>query len=424
MKRHRLLLTCLAAAVAVTLSGCDKIPLFKKDQEPETPVETAQEAPEAQAAAAVATAEAAPPAPTPEPTPEKEEINRNAGVIVLCYHRFTEKNPDNLSMTPEMFESQMQALKDAGISVIGMQDFIAWRRGEKNIPEKSCIITIDDGYVSAYTLAWPILKKFEYPFTMFVYMDYIGIGGQSITWDQLADMRDQGVDIQSHTWSHQNLKGKGGQINKKNRADLAKMGYEAWLQREIGDTKKTLEERLGIRVNAIAYPYGLHSEESRAMTLKTGHEVGFTVYGQRNGFDFPAAEQIGRYAIGSKQPEIFEAALRAINSESAGGSAGPSISHVASGSVTTTPADGATVSEAKPTLTADLSSFGEIEAGSVDMRISGFGLVPANYDAATKTVSYTFTQPLRDKSYTVIVGARVDGRKKEARWGFNYAPAQ
>ena len=96
----------------------------------------------------------------------------------------------------------MQEIKNNGFTVIGMQDFLAWRRGEKSIPNKCCIITIDDGWVSAYNNAWPILKKYNYPFTLFIYINYVGTGGKSMSWDQLAEMRDAGVDIESHTYSH------------------------------------------------------------------------------------------------------------------------------------------------------------------------------------------------------------------------------
>ena len=54
-----------------------------------------------------------------------------------------------------------------------MEDFLAWRRGEKGIPQKSALISIDDGYLSGYNVAWPILKKFGYPFTMFIYTDAV-----------------------------------------------------------------------------------------------------------------------------------------------------------------------------------------------------------------------------------------------------------
>ena len=89
--------------------------------------------------------------PTPEPTPEP--INLNAQVVVLCYHRFEEKGGREMVITPEEFEAQLQTLKDEGIEVISMSDFLAWRRGEKNIPAKSAVITLDDGWVTGYNVA-------------------------------------------------------------------------------------------------------------------------------------------------------------------------------------------------------------------------------------------------------------------------------
>ena len=75
-------------------------------------------------------------------------------------------------------------------------------------------------------------------------------------------------------------------------------------------------------------------------------------------------------------------------------------------------------------IKAVLGSLGAIDAGSVEMRISGIGLVPAKYDEATKTVSFQPTSiPLRDKEYTVFVSAKVGGKKTEARWSFKFDPA-
>jgi len=90
----------------------------------------------------------------------------------------------------------------------------------------------------------------------------------------------------------------------------------------------------------------------------------------------------------------------------------------------TVPAEGATVSDPKPLIKAVLTGMGAIDAGSVEMRISGFGSVPVKYDDATKTVSFQpTTQPLRDKDYTVIVAAKVGGKKSEVRWNFKFDPA-
>jgi hypothetical protein len=69
-------------------------------------------------------------------------------------------------------------------------------------------------------------------------------------------------------------------------------------------------------------------------------------------------------------------------------------------------------------LKANVTPFGAIDPGSIQMRVSGLGLVPANYDAKTQTVSYQVTQKLRDKSCTVILGAKAGGKKVETHWSF------
>jgi peptidoglycan/xylan/chitin deacetylase (PgdA/CDA1 family) len=91
-----------------------------------------------------------------------------------------------------------------------MQDFLAWRRSDKNIPARSAIVTFDDGWKSQYDVAWPIMKKYGYPMTLFIYTEGVRGGslggGEAITWEQLAEMRDAGVDIQAHSATHQDLR--------------------------------------------------------------------------------------------------------------------------------------------------------------------------------------------------------------------------
>ena len=345
----------------------------------------------------------------PAPAATAEPVNLNSEVIVLCYHRFEDKPKDSLAIKPADFEAQMQALKDNGVTVIPMADFLAWRRGEKSIPEKSAVVSIDDGYISGYSVAWPVLKKFGYPFTMFIYTDYVKggpkSGGQSITWEQLGEMRDAGVDIQSHTVSHSSLNAKKGKTDEQ---------YHAWLKDEIAGSKELLEQKLGIQVKAIAYPYGLHNDAVRDAVKEAGYEAAFTVYGQRIG---PSADPtiIGRYAIESTKPKVFEEAA-AFKGSVEGGGVG---AMPASVTMVTQPMDGETVSDSSPEIKANLATLGNVEPKSVTMRISGVGLVPASYDPQTKLVSYKVTQKLYEGQVTVIVSATVNGRKTEARWSFN-----
>ena len=413
--KFRFTLTCLALTAAVAaFTDCDRIQKLLH-RAPKQPVVVSTPTP-----AATAT----PTLSTPTPTP-KITANRDASVIILCYHRF-EDIKSAMSTKPEDFEKEMQALKDSGFTVISMQDFLAWRRDEKQIPTKSALITIDDGYVSAYDAAWPILKKFDYPFTMFVYIGYVNSGGKSISWDQLAEMRDAGVEIGCHSYTHQNLKGRGPRAV----ADIQRLGgYDQWLQREIAESKKVIEDRLGIKVSAFAYPEGVYNEKAREVVKAAGYEVAFVTYGQRNTFSSPVFDLIGRYAIEAGKPKTFETALAMI-----GGGMGPGMTMAAAAPAAVTqpafspletvPAEGATVSDPKPLIKAVLTSMGALEADSVQMRISGFGLVPAKYDAGTQTISFQpTTQPLRDKEYTVIISGKANGKRTEARWAFKFDPA-
>ena len=79
------------------------------------------------------------------------------------------------------------------------------------------------------------------------------------------------------------------------------------------------------------------------------------------------------------------------------------------------------ITEPKPTIKANLASMGDVDPKSVEMRISGFGLVPAVYDPKTKLVTYAFTQKLVPKMYIVIL--TVNGKKVETRWDFTVDPA-
>ena len=373
--------------------------------------------PLAEAPAAAAEPVAPPPAEA-LPPPKVRQPDTKGSVIALCYHRFEEKPKDAMAVTPAAFEAQMQALKESGFTVIPMQDFLAWRRGEKSIPQKSCLISIDDGYRSGYEVAWPILKKYEYPFTMFIYTAFVKggalAGGASLSWAELAEMRDAGVDIQSHTTNHQSLRVKKGKFQNQFAT------YEEWLQNEIAGSKHQLESRLGISVKVLAYPYGIHSEQVRALALASGYEAAFTTYGQRLTYHSPA-DQLGRYAIEHNKPKIFTDALAMIGG--GGGmveSAAASVpGQIAAAGMVTVPMEGEVVHELKPELKANLAALGEVEPGTVEIRVSGVGAVPVKYDPATKLAVGTLLQPLKDRQITVILSALLRGKKVEVRWNFS-----
>ena len=367
-----------------------------------------------------------PAAPVAAASPKKTKpvVDQTAQVIIFCYHRLVDKvRYPGTEITPAAFEAQMKELKDRGITVIPMQDLLAWKRGEKNIPPRCAVVTFDDGWKSQYEVAWPIMKKFEYPFTMFIYTEGVRGGslggGEAITWEQLADMRDNGVDIEAHTATHQDLR-EGHTImvanpgGKRSRTKLTGPQYEQWVRNEVVGCKELLEQRLGIKVNCFAVPFGNYNEHVKELARNAGYEAMFTVYGQPITFT-SALDSLGRYAIEANKPKVFEDAVKMIGASSAGG---PAVAEVGAKDLATQPADGETVRTALPLIKANLSAIGQIEPGSVQMRVSGIGIVPASYDPKTGIVSYQVTQKLREKSCSVFVTAKSAGKKVEAHWTF------
>ena len=363
---------------------------------------------------------------TPVPKISKPVVDQTAQTIIFCYHGLVDKvRYPGTQITPAAFEVQMKELKDRGITVIGMQDLLAWKRGEKNIPPRCAVITFDDGMKSQYEVAWPIMKKLGYTFTMFIYTEGVrgGLfgGGEAITWEQLADMRDNGIDIQAHSATHQDLR-EGHPVTvrqpdgKKERKKLSGPEYEQFLQNELVGCKQLLEQRLGIKVNCFAVPYGFYNEHVKEIARNAGYDAMFTVYGQPITYTSPM-NALGRWAIEANKPKVFEDAVKMI-AASSGGPGAPAVAEVGAANLSTEPADGTTVRSALPLIKANLSGIGQIDPASVQLRISGLGLVPASFDPKTGVVSYQVTQKLREKSCTVILSAKSGDKKVETHWTF------
>jgi hypothetical protein len=216
-------------------------------------------------------------------------------------------------------------------------------------------------------------------------------------------LRDAGVDIEAHTVSHHDL-----------RHAPRGQDYATWLHNEVYTCKQILEDKLAIKVLGFAFPYGFHNEVVRKTATDAGYQLQFTVYGQHMGQNV-LRDQVGRYAVDSIKPDVFKAALD-FGAES--GSPGAEETQLASASMLTEPMDNSHINNPKPTIKANIATMGDIDPGSLEMRISGFGVVPANYDAKTKLVSYEVTQKMAPKTYTVILSAKVKGKRVETKWIF------
>ena len=356
---------------------------------------------------------AAEPSAEPASAARLASVDRAAQVVALCYHRVEGVAGGALSITPELFEQHMQRLKDHGIQVISMQDFLAWRRNEKTIPPKCALISLDDGYLSAFEVARPILKKFNYPWTYFIYTKFIGSGGKSVSWEQLAMLRDEGVEIGCHTISHQSLRETRGK---------SPDAYDAWLREEIIGSKQLIEKRLGIRCAVFAYPEGRYNAKVLDMVKVGGFEAAFTVYGQRITHG-AHADRIGRYAWYAKRPQDLEQALNFSGPLSSSEEEPAAAREIAAAMLLTQPPNGDSIAETEPLLKANLSALGAFDDKTLTMRLSGVGLVQFKFDAVNRIIEARPKQPLKPGEYTVVVSAKAGDKKVETQWGFRVVPA-
>src|ERR1700731_5264746 len=141
----------------------------------------------------------------------------------------------------------------------------------------------------------------------------------------LADMRDNGIDIEAHSATHQDLR-EGHTImvmepgNKRTKKKLTGPEYETWIQNEVVGCKQLLEQRLGIKINCFAVPFGNYNERVKEIARNAGYEAMFTVYGQPLTFNSPM-DALGRYAIEANKPKVFDDAIKTIATSSGGATA-------------------------------------------------------------------------------------------------------
>lgn len=211
-------------------------------------------------------------------------------VPVLLYQRFTKNNPGKMTVGEAAFEEQMKYIKSNGYNVITLDQLLNFLDFKEEIPKKSVVITFDDGWRSIYDIAFPILKNYGFPATLFVYTDFIG-GRKAMSWKQIKELSENGFDIQCKTKTHRDL------AKLKNNESFK--DYFESIKLEISYPKKLIKQRLGIDCSCLAYPYGKTNNLVITILKKHGYRAAFTVKRGGNPF-FVDMYKIRRSLIYSK----------------------------------------------------------------------------------------------------------------------------
>ena len=197
-------------------------------------------------------------------------------IPILCYHRFGNHCESPLCVPDEIFDRQMKYLKDNGYRVIGPKDLLAFLQYRQQLPKKAVMITIDDGYESVYAVAYPILKKYGFSATLFIYTNYVGVSKKALSWKQLRELKANGFTIGSHTIMHSDLSKQG-----ENESEEA---YLHRLRHEIFDSKKILDRQLDQDTFIFAYPFGRANQTAMQLCQDAGYQIAVTVKRGGNAF--------------------------------------------------------------------------------------------------------------------------------------------
>jgi peptidoglycan/xylan/chitin deacetylase (PgdA/CDA1 family) len=192
-------------------------------------------------------------------------------IPILLYHRFGPSVADSMTVTTTVFESHLRYLRDNGYTVIPLRQLVDYYSG-KGLPIalRSVVITADDGHKTVYTDMFPLVKKYHIPVTLFLYPSAISNATYAMTWDQLRDIKKTGLfSFQSHSYWHPNFK--------KDKKRLKAVEYDNFVEMQFKKSKEKLEKELNVKVDMLAWPFGIYDDDLIAKAIKAGYMAAFTI---------------------------------------------------------------------------------------------------------------------------------------------------
>lgn len=210
-------------------------------------------------------------------------------VYMLMYHRVNDYRKNEMSVSVQEFRKQVAWLKRTGFRNMRMAELESATPG-LNLNAPKVIFSFDDGYMDNFSEALPILKEFGYTAIFYIPYEFIGKKdmfprdiresnraehNRIMGWEQVTSLLREGMEIGSHTLSHNNLK----EMN------------DAQAKREIVESKKYIEEKLGEKITSFCYPGGQFNEKHTNWVERAGYSSACTtasgVYREESLFTIP-----------------------------------------------------------------------------------------------------------------------------------------
>jgi peptidoglycan/xylan/chitin deacetylase (PgdA/CDA1 family) len=225
-------------------------------------------------------------------------VNRRDSIRILYYHSVSDA-PVRSSVSPAAFESQVEYLVRNGYHLLSLSEATQRLASGTAPPHKSVVITLDDGFQDNYEHAFPVLRRFGAPASIFLTVSYIGTDRlptltrtdfvpRPLSWEQVEEMHARGIEFGSHTLTHPML-------------STISLG-EA--RREIAESKRVIEDKLGAPALFFCYPRGDFNAGVKNMVREEGYLAACTtVPGTNVGRTDPFALRrtyVGRNDVGTE----------------------------------------------------------------------------------------------------------------------------
>lgn len=178
----------------------------------------------------------------------------------FVYHRFGNDKYPSTNIPLDSFRAHLEYLKQNHFNVITLGEAVHKLKTDQNIPEKTVVLTVDDGYRTFKTGAMPLLQEFDYSATLFVNTETVG-GKNYLTWDELKQIRQKGIEIGNHSHSHDHF------VNRKAEGD------KEYFKADTRKAQAMFKKKLGVKPSLYAYPYGEYTSTMQSTLKKLDFEA-------------------------------------------------------------------------------------------------------------------------------------------------------
>lgn len=209
------------------------------------------------------------------------DLQPTKSIPILMYHHLTTEPAECSAETilVEKFRQDMTALKEKGYNTVTFEDLLNFVNVGKPLPNSPIVITFDDGYLSNYTYAYPILQQLNMKATIFVVGSTVGVNNMDrifphFSYEQAKEMYDSGlIDIQSHSYNLHDISNRQGVLKLDNETNDE---YIQMLKNDFLQAKENIQNDVGNKVFVFSYPYGLHDDLSHNILKNNGICVSVT----------------------------------------------------------------------------------------------------------------------------------------------------